>query len=652
MNRMIRFQTNSINKGEQNKCIQRAEFKYMRNKKNSKCSKIILNRKTFNKIICETFSYADDETGGVFIGYIYDNVWYIIDSIDAGLLEKTTHTRAFFKYDEVYVNHQIKKQKEIYKYVPYILGFWHRHPFGMDTFSMEDEKTMSKHCKISKHGILSMLVNIDPELRMTFYYASKNNELFNIQYEVGEIPDELNELASYEEITARYNNNIKLKEVEKLADTQNTYEGADDGMNGNIECKKKYAQKNMSDKSKTCEKAVIISSLNEEKLLARIAKMEANRYVQEEKMVVPKELLEDNDYIGALYGFMPDTGVYTVISGEKNRKITSTEIIGYKVANKDDIESMVEDVTKNVLFLLDQKAYIYDVKKKELRSILLEPYSLIQSLTSRHSGLIETDWMKDATAIISGCGSVGSLVALQLARSGVGNIVLIDPEILEIHNICRHQLTLVDVGKKKVEAIGEKIKNINPDCNVKVFAEPFEDVSILSYEEMIVDKDKTIFIGACDNRISNANVSEVAMGLRCAFAAIGFLPRAWGAEIFTMLPGELGYNIVFKKQITDAVIEERNNRLYLGDEDKGKVSFVPGLGVDIEYGTSLFDKIVLDIINRNNSNYKMRIYNNLSSQFSLLAGTTDIPDAFYKKYLEPFVPTSIELSDEFYKVRE
>ena len=139
--------------------------------------------------------------------------------------------------------------------------------------------------------------------------------------------------------------------------------------------------------------------------------------------------------------------------------------------------------------------------------------------------------------------------------------------------------------------------------------------------------------------------------LGVAFAALGFLLRAAVAEIYTMIPGELTYGTVFKTQIQKGILHERGNLHYMDEEDIGKVTFVPGLDVDIEYGTSFFSKILLDMINRTNKEYTARVFDSLT-QYTLLAGTSDIQDAFYKKNLEPFVPMSVEMDEEFYEVEQ
>ena len=606
----------------------RSVYTYKDEVENEKCQKVILTEKVHKKIVAETLSYGADETGGVLIGYIYQGQWFVTDMIDAGRLQDTTHTRSFFVYDEGYVNHQLAKQSMVYKYPPSFLGFFHRHPGSLDTFSLPDECTMKTHCDMNGNGIISMLVNIDPELRMTFYYVGKDDALYNVEYEVSDekIPEGFLELASYDELANHYHTDVKVS----LPYESNSL-------------KERTSPNSMAD---TLERGALKS-----KYYARIAKMDANRYVEKEKVLVPEEILTDVEYEGPLYGFEADTGVRTVINTGEKSKVPGGSIIGYKVNSKKYMYRILEKAEKNFLVIKNGQARIYDVGTKQFRVIEIEEYSFVQELTSRNSGLLESGWMKDSTAIISGCGSVGSLIAVQLARSGVGNIVLIDSDCLEIHNICRHQLNLSDIGRRKVDAVAEKLRLINPNVNIRTFAKKIQDVPVSSYIDLIVEKKKTVFIGTCDNRVGNAHVCNMANELGVSFASLGFMSRGWGAEIFTMLPGELTYESVFEKQIREAIISERGNHHYLDQEDVGTVSFVPGLDVDIEYGTSFFSKILLDMINRTNESYTARIFDTLT-QYTLLAGTYDIPDAFFKKHLEPFVPMSVEFDEKLYELRQ
>ena len=96
-----------------------------------------------------------------------------------------------------------------------------------------------------------------------------------------------------------------------------------------------------------------------------------------------------------------------------------------------------------------------------------------QDVFSRNSGLIETNWMDEQCAVICGCGSVGSCIALQLARSGVGRFVLVDTDCMEIHNVCRHQCNLTDVGRYKVDAVAEEFIELTLKLKSRSFTSGF-----------------------------------------------------------------------------------------------------------------------------------------------------------------------------------
>ena len=66
-----------------------------------------------------------------------------------------------------------------------------------------------------------------------------------------------------------------------------------------------------------------------------------------------------------------------------------------------------------------------------------------------------------------GLGGVGSYAAEALARSGVGELVLIDSDCVSVSNINR-QLCALDstVGRPKVEVVAERMRDINPDIRI------------------------------------------------------------------------------------------------------------------------------------------------------------------------------------------
>ncbi|MBU7593695.1 tRNA threonylcarbamoyladenosine dehydratase [Metabacillus halosaccharovorans] len=75
--------------------------------------------------------------------------------------------------------------------------------------------------------------------------------------------------------------------------------------------------------------------------------------------------------------------------------------------------------------------------------------------------------LKNSTIAVLGIGGVGSFSAEALARSGVGRLVLVDKDDVDITNVNRQIHALVStVGQPKVDLMAERIKDINPDCEV------------------------------------------------------------------------------------------------------------------------------------------------------------------------------------------
>lgn len=75
--------------------------------------------------------------------------------------------------------------------------------------------------------------------------------------------------------------------------------------------------------------------------------------------------------------------------------------------------------------------------------------------------------LQQTTVAILGIGGVGSFAAEACARSGVGKIVLVDKDDVDITNVNRQLVAyLSTVGQSKSAVMKERIANINPACEV------------------------------------------------------------------------------------------------------------------------------------------------------------------------------------------
>ncbi|WP_100402248.1 tRNA threonylcarbamoyladenosine dehydratase [Bacillus sp. FJAT-42315] len=107
------------------------------------------------------------------------------------------------------------------------------------------------------------------------------------------------------------------------------------------------------------------------------------------------------------------------------------------------------------------------------------------------------DRLKNTTVAILGIGGVGSFSAEALARSGVGRLVLVDKDTIDITNVNRQLPALLStVGEPKVDVMKARIADINPECEVialKMFYTEETYEQFFSYDlDFVVDASDTI----------------------------------------------------------------------------------------------------------------------------------------------------------------
>lgn len=91
------------------------------------------------------------------------------------------------------------------------------------------------------------------------------------------------------------------------------------------------------------------------------------------------------------------------------------------------------------------------------------------SRTEALIGTEQTQRLQQAKVAILGLGGVGAAAAEAICRAGVGNILLMDHDIVDITNINRQLFaTTKTVGQEKCLAAAQRLQNINPDCKLTV----------------------------------------------------------------------------------------------------------------------------------------------------------------------------------------
>ncbi len=103
--------------------------------------------------------------------------------------------------------------------------------------------------------------------------------------------------------------------------------------------------------------------------------------------------------------------------------------------------------------------------------------------------------LKNSTVAVFGIGGVGSFACEALVRSGLGKIILVDYDIIDISNINRQiHATSSTVGLPKVEVMKKRLLEINPELDIEVYQEKYNDET----REKLISTDYDYVIDAID----------------------------------------------------------------------------------------------------------------------------------------------------------
>lgn len=329
----------------------------------------------------------------------------------------------------------------------------------------------------------------------------------------------------------------------------------------------------------------------------------------EKTVFISDEQLHDKN-AKALYGkFYEDTNIYNIFPAQLSDQ-------GEYLCDVLEQTDTPETAGLCAIFSDEQLEFFYDGKK-----LKVESYGLYQSIFSRNKGILETDRMAQKRVVILGCGSVGSLVAMELARAGVSYFLLCDADIVEYHNVCRHQCGITDVGDLKVNALSRKLQNINPNIKIIRFEGIVQNLPKSTLDEFCV-ANQTIFVGCADNRDADIYANRISIYYAAAFLSIGFWERAYAGEIFYHITGKgmPCYECALGNGGNISARAQANHHVYSNQENTEGLKFEPGISVDINFITTIGIKLIIDILNSTDPAYIPRLLNNLA-QYTVVCNT-------------------------------
>lgn len=161
-----------------------------------------------------------------------------------------------------------------------------------------------------------------------------------------------------------------------------------------------------------------------------------------------------------------------------------------------------------------------------------------QALSERHGEELQKSFSA-STVAICGLGGLGSNIAISLARAGIGKLILIDFDCVDITNLHRQQYKVNQMGKYKTEALSENLKEIAPYTGIELHTVRITEdnaVEFLKDVDICREYDVTISLGDACRPGCLADGSDVCQIEE--LVRLGELTkRAWEKDVQVMVEG-------------------------------------------------------------------------------------------------------------------
>lgn len=172
---------------------------------------------------------------------------------------------------------------------------------------------------------------------------------------------------------------------------------------------------------------------------------------------------------------------------------------------------------------------------------MLTPRRVREETFRRVVGAYDLAHLRHSRVVVVGVGGAASFVE-DLTRAGVYDFVLTDPDVVTASNLATQQVYRGDLGRPKVEALADRLHDINPAVEVRAIQTDFNALTEVEIEgllglDLARPPIRTLVCGCTDNFFAQARVNRVGLQYGVPTLCAQVYAEGRGAELTFTYPG-------------------------------------------------------------------------------------------------------------------
>ena len=328
--------------------------------------------------------------------------------------------------------------------------------------------------------------------------------------------------------------------------------------------------------------------------------------------LIETKFKNDEKFLFSVYGSIIDESTYQIQRIDKiinnKRQYKRLPSLGHIILSRSKLTFNISNLPQFDISLKEFKEE-GSLKNfvKDSSNNLYEIFVIIQDYSNLYLRIATPEYplaiINKKNVAIIGLGSGGSLIALHLAKSGIGNLTLIDGDVIMDHNIVRHICSLKDVGRYKTLAVKDYILDRIPTIKINTVEKPFsrENKNIEDFFDSLLSK-VDLIVSATGDTIMNESINEFGYKRNIPIIFAGAFEKITGGIMIRIDPHKksICYRCIYKKYGDETIFQkpqiiDKNYIKNYGRDVKDMLT-QPGLGIDIDLITLPTVKFILSTL--------------------------------------------------------